>query len=78
MNCLFRFPKKYNLILANPPWMVASKLSSSEPLEGAVYDPKSEFLNSILSFTSNHLESKGRLILIYSDLSEILNLVEKE
>jgi methylase of polypeptide subunit release factors len=35
-----RFPKKFDLIISNPPWITSSKLSISDTLENAVYDSK--------------------------------------
>jgi len=47
-------PKEYSLIMSNPPWIVAKKLSHEIGLEDGVYDEKQQFLKGLLAFTSNY------------------------
>ncbi|CAI2365457.1 unnamed protein product [Moneuplotes crassus] len=72
-------PSKYDLILANPPWLPASKLPEINPLDNGVYDPEEVFLKSSLNFARLHLspEKRGRMLLIYSDLAQIIGLQKK-
>jgi len=37
---IFRFPMKYDLIIANPPWIWASKYRVNDPLENTTSDPE--------------------------------------
>lgn len=68
------------MIIANPPWIVASKIRNDDALENTVTDPDGIMLKSIFEFASKYLQietldsHKGRLVLIYSDLSQILEL----
>ena len=73
-------PSKYDLILWNPPWIPASKVIEINPLDNGVYDPEEKFLKSAFNFAKLHLsgEKKGRFLLAYSDLAQILGLQEKE
>lgn len=41
-----QFPKRFDLIVANPPWLSASGLNNQMDL--SVYDPKSKVLESII------------------------------
>jgi len=74
------FPKKYELIIANPPWITASKLNTEHELDNGIFDPNEEMLVSIFKFASQHLTTEtpltknGVLLLYYSDLSQILEL----
>jgi methylase of polypeptide subunit release factors len=66
-------PEKYDVIISNPPWLVAS------PLKGFVdsgnYDEKELFLEKLFEFVKHNLSSnKGVFYLVYSDLSQILGL----
>ena len=71
-------PTTYDLIFANPPWLPANHLVSANPLDNGVYDPHEEFLKSILNFSRIHLsKGKGKLILVYSDLAEIIGLQDE-
>jgi len=71
-------PSKYDLILANPPWLPASKIVEVNPLDNGVYDPEEVFLKSALNFARLHLspEKRGRMLLVYSDLAQIIGLQE--
>lgn len=80
----FRFPNKYDIIIANPPWIQASKLSAQDALENTTTDPKGVFLKSVFEFAKEHLQmdsidsSKGRLLLVYSNISQMLGLQDKD
>jgi len=66
------FPEmKADLIVCNPPWVPALP---SSPIENAVFDPDSSFLNSFLLQAADHLTEQGRVWLILSDLAEHLGL----
>jgi len=69
-------PSKYDLILCNPPWIPASKVVDVNPLDNGVYDPDEVFLKSALNFARLHLspEGKGKMLLVYSDLAQIIGL----
>ena len=73
-------PSKYDLILCNPPWIPASRVAEINPLDNGVYDPDEKFLKSALNFARLHLssEKRGKMLLVYSDLAQILGLQEKE
>ena len=73
-------PSKYDLILCNPPWIPASKVFEINPLDNGVYDPDEKFLKSAINFAKLHLtgDKKGRLLLAYSDLAQIIGLQDKE
>ena len=45
-----RFPLKYELMIANPPWITASMLNVEHKLDNAIYDPKETFLKAIFAF----------------------------
>ncbi|CAD8195726.1 unnamed protein product [Paramecium pentaurelia] len=81
---VFKYPAKFNLIIANPPWIQASKIRIDDSIENTVTDPDGIMLKSIFEFANKYLQiesldsTKGRLILIYSDLSQLLELQEKE
>lgn len=44
---LIRFPMKYDLIIANPPWIWASKYRINDPLENTTSDPEGKMLKSV-------------------------------
>ena len=45
--------RQYQVIVANPPWVVAQSLASFTQIENAVYDPKEAFLISTFKFAGN-------------------------
>lgn len=73
-------PQEYDLIICNPPWIPASKVKAVNPLDNGVYDPDEKFLKSALNFARLHLtpNRKGRMLLVYSDLAQILGLQQIE
>lgn len=48
-----RFPKKYDLIITNPPWIVASYINEKNDLDNGVYDPEEEMLIGSFLFSSS-------------------------
>jgi len=79
-----KFPVKYEMMIANPPWITSSILNSEHLLDSGVYDPKETFLKAIFQFAANHLSvqssisKNGILLLYYSDLSQILGIQSKD
>ncbi len=70
------FPEmKADLIVCNPPWVPALP---SSPIENAVFDPDSSFLNSFLLQAAEHLTEQGKVWLILSDLAEHLGLRSRD
>jgi hypothetical protein len=49
-------------------------VAESSPLDNGVFDPKETFLNSAFNFAKLHLNPKGEMLLIYSDLAVLLGL----
>lgn len=47
-----KFPQKYDLIISNPPWTIASFLNEKHDLDNGVYDPEEKFLKSLFLFAS--------------------------
>ena len=47
-----KFPKKYDLIISNPPWIVASYLNEKHDLDNGVYDPEENLLKASFTFAS--------------------------
>lgn len=47
-----KLPKSYDLIVSNPPWIQASNLTLSDPIENSVYDEDAKFLHSSFKFAS--------------------------
>jgi methylase of polypeptide subunit release factors len=43
------------LIIANPPWIVASKIRNDDALENTVTDPDGIMLKSIFEFANRYL-----------------------
>jgi len=78
-----KFPNKYELIISNPPWVIAGKIGTENILENGVFDPREEFLQSLFKFAGKHLSEEssvskdGKLLLYYSDLSFILGLQDE-
>jgi len=66
---MFRFPTKYELMIANPPWITASMLNSEHALDNGVYDPKEEFLNAIFKFAGKNEIFMDFLIINFSQTS---------
>ena len=60
-----------DLIVCNPPWLPARPTSE---IEKALYDENSQMLKSFLKKAPAHLNSKGEVWLILSDLAERLEL----
>jgi len=60
-----------DLVLCNPPWLPAP---ASGPLDRAVYDPGSRFLDRFLARLSDHLALGAQALLVLSDLAERLGL----
>lgn len=52
---IFRFPMKYDLIIANPPWIWASKYRVNDPLENTTSDPEGQMLKSVFEFSDKYL-----------------------
>lgn len=69
-------PLQVDLILCNPPWIQASRLTNEiSPLDNGVYDPDSTFLKSALNYARLHLKKEGgQMLVMYSDLSYQLGL----
>ena len=68
---------KFDVILSNPPWLVAKPLEIF--IDSGNYDPNEEFLKKLISFVSMKLErEKGVFYLIYSDLSQLLGVQEEK
>ena len=68
-------PNMANLIICNPPWLPGEPSSS---IENAVFDPNSKFLKGFLLGARNHLQGRGQVWLILSDLAEHLGLRTRE
>ncbi|KRX10569.1 hypothetical protein PPERSA_05389 [Pseudocohnilembus persalinus] len=79
----WHFPQKYDIIVSNPPWINAQPLSSQHSLDNGVYDYKEQFLINLFEFSKQRLNvipkksKQGRLLLLYSDLGEIMGLQEE-
>ena len=73
-------PSRYDIIMCNPPWIPAAKVAEVNPLDNGVYDPEEKFLKSALNFGRLHLSpgKVGRMLLIYSDLAQILGIQKPE
>lgn len=70
------FPEgQADLIVCNPPWLPARPTSR---MENAVYDFENQMLKSFLLGAVSHLNTKGEVWLIISNLAELLNLREKD
>ena len=69
------FPFLVDLITVNPPWLPCKYVPEMSPLDNAVYDPEEKFLKSAFNFARIHLSKDGgEMLLIYSDLAQILGL----
>ena len=55
-----RFPVKYEMMIANPPWITSSILNTEHLLDSGIYDPKETFLKSIFQFAGNKLKLKEK------------------
>ncbi|MFF0264727.1 methyltransferase [Kribbella sp. NPDC004536] len=64
-------PGRADLIVCNPPWIPAKPLT---PLDHAVYDENSRMLRDFLRTAREHLQPRGEVWLILSDLAEHLGL----
>ena len=51
-----KLPKKYDLIVCNPPWIVASFINEKKDLDNGVYDPEEGLLKASFLFASNLLK----------------------
>jgi len=47
-----KFPKKYDMIICNPPWIIASYVNEKKDLDNGVYDPEERLLKSSFNFAS--------------------------
>ena len=61
-------PFKVDLVVCNPPWIPASFVKETSPLDNGVYDPEEKFIKSALNYCKVHLSPSGEMLLIYSDL----------
>ena len=73
-----KIPRQYDLILSNPPWLPAYFVFDANPLDNAIYDPHEHFLQSSLNFARLHLSKSGRMLLVYTDLAELLGLQDAD
>lgn len=64
-----------DLIVCNPPWIPAQP---SSPIEYAIYDPDSKMLKSFLERVKQHLNPKGEVWLIISDIAEHMGLRSRD
>ena len=75
-------PQKYELIVANPPWIWAKPIKNDQ-IDDGNFDQDGEFLNSLFRFCEQRLQIQGAttkdgtLLLIFSDLSANLGLTPK-
>jgi len=66
------FPQgRADLVVCNPPWLPAQP---SSPIEHAIFDPGSRFLQEFITQLPEHLAIDGQAWLIISDLAEHLGL----
>ena len=70
-------PFTVDLIVCNPPWIPAKFVPETNPLDNGVYDQDEKFLKSALNFAKIHLDKRGEMLLIYSDLAYKLGLQEQ-
>jgi methylase of polypeptide subunit release factors len=68
-------PGRADLIVCNPPWIPAQP---SSPIEHAIFDPGSRFLQDFIAHLPEHLAIDGQAWLIISDLAEYLGLRTRE
>ena len=74
--------KKFELIVSNPPWIIAAPISN-DSFEDGNYDDGEAIITAIIEFAGKRLQWKGvsvkdgSLLLIYSDLSFNLGLSDK-
>jgi methylase of polypeptide subunit release factors len=64
-------PGRADLVVCNPPWLPAQP---SSPIEYAIFDPGSRFLQEFITQLPEHLAIDGQAWLIISDLAEHLGL----
>jgi methylase of polypeptide subunit release factors len=64
-------PGRADLVVCNPPWIPAQP---SSPIEYAIFDPGSRFLQKFIAQLPEHLATDGQAWLIISDLAEHLGL----
>ena len=64
-------PGRADLVVCNPPWLPAQP---SSPIEHAIFDPGSRFLQEFIAQLPEHLAIDGQAWLIISDLAEHLGL----
>ena len=62
-------PFQVDMVVCNPPWIPASFVKETSPLDNGVYDPEEKFLKSAFNFCRIHLKKDGEMLLIYSDLA---------
>lgn len=67
-------PLQTDLVVCNPPWIPASFVRETNPLDNGVYDPDEKFLTSAFNYCRLHLSQQGEMLLIYSDLAWQLGL----
>lgn len=48
-----KFPAKFEMIVANPPWITATILNEKHELDNGVYDPQEKLLKSLFLFASS-------------------------
>ena len=70
-------PFTVDLIVCNPPWIPAKFVPETNPLDNGVYDQDEKFLKSALNYAKIHLDKRGEMLLIYSDLAYKLGLQEQ-
>ena len=64
-----------DLLVCNPPWLPGK---ASSMLEHAIYDQDSRMLRGFLQGAAAHLNAKGQVWLVMSDLAELLGLRTRE
>lgn len=75
---LSEMKSKFDLFVINPPWLNASFVFSQNDFENSIYDPSHQFLKASFKFSKKILSNKGRIIVIFSNLGEILQINEKD
>ena len=70
-------PFTVDLIVCNPPWIPAKFVPETNPLDNGVYDQDEKFLKSAFNYARIHLDKRGEMLLIYSDLAYQLGLQDE-
>lgn len=70
------FPNtSFDFIICNPPWVVAKMIGEDDV---GNYDEKGAFIRSVFDFVSERLSQRGQFMLVYSNFSESIGLVEED